>query len=136
MKSNAKPVRYVEDGLLFDDGSLLKADVIVFATGFQSNLRMIVENLFGPEVASKSEDYWGLDPEGEVFGAFKPQNRKRCFVRTSKDISADFTQNLVFGIWVVILDMLVIGHVMLLCKLKRICLELHLRSFLKHHVLI
>ncbi|KAH9213912.1 putative flavin-containing monooxygenase [Leptodontidium sp. 2 PMI_412] len=75
VKSNAKPVRYVEDGLLFDDGSLLKADVIVFATGFQSNLRMIVENLFGPEVASKSEDYWGLDPEGEVFGAFKPQNQ-------------------------------------------------------------
>ncbi|KAH7397964.1 dimethylaniline monooxygenase (N-oxide forming) [Cadophora sp. MPI-SDFR-AT-0126] len=75
VKSKANPVRYVEDGLLFDDGSLLKADVIVFATGFESNMRMIVENLFGPKVASKSEDFWGLDPEGEVLGAFKPQRQ-------------------------------------------------------------
>lgn len=66
----------MEDGLEFEDGSRLKADVIVFATGFLGNVRTIVRSLFGTEVASRADDYWGLDSDGEVKGAFKRQKRK------------------------------------------------------------
>jgi flavin-dependent dehydrogenase len=76
MKSDALPVGYTEDGLQFSDGSTLKADVIVFATGFTGNLRDIVRDVFGADVADKVEDYWGLNSEGELRGAYKPSGRK------------------------------------------------------------
>lgn len=75
MKSGSLPVSYTEDGLIFADGSHLKADVIVFTTGFQGNMREIARQLFGDEVADRADDYWGIDPEGEIKGAFKPIGR-------------------------------------------------------------
>jgi len=53
----------------------MKADVIVFATGFVGNMKRGVENMFGQEVANKLEDFWGVDDEGELKGAFKPNQR-------------------------------------------------------------
>ncbi|EOD43906.1 putative flavin-containing monooxygenase protein [Neofusicoccum parvum UCRNP2] len=72
MKSNAPPTGYTEDGLLFDDGSHLKADVIVFATGFVGDMRWLAGKLFGPAVFEQLDEFWGLDDEGELKGAFKP----------------------------------------------------------------
>lgn len=76
MKSDSLPVRYTPDGLEFDDGSQLKADVIVFATGFKGNMRYMAEEIFGPEIAEQMGDFWTLDKEGELKGAFKPCGRK------------------------------------------------------------
>lgn len=76
VKSDSLPVRYTEDGLECEDGSHLPADVVVFATGFVGNLRVIVKMLFGDEVGDQVEDYWGLDEEGELRGAFKPCGRE------------------------------------------------------------
>lgn len=67
---------YTEDGLEFSDGSHLKADVIVFATGFAGNMRDVVREIFGSEVADVVEDFWGLNSEGELRGAFKPSGRE------------------------------------------------------------
>ncbi|KEF60298.1 uncharacterized protein A1O9_05149 [Exophiala aquamarina CBS 119918] len=75
VKSDSLPVKYTETGLLFADGSHISADVIVFATGFSGNLRDTVEELFGPEVATRGGIFWGLDEEGELKGAFKPLGR-------------------------------------------------------------
>ncbi|KAK2686284.1 hypothetical protein QWA68_014845 [Fusarium oxysporum] len=72
VKSNALAVRYTEHGLAFSDGTEVKADVIVLATGFVGNLRQHVEALFGPAVAKKAGNCFGLNTEGEVLGAFKP----------------------------------------------------------------
>ncbi|KAH7319169.1 dimethylaniline monooxygenase (N-oxide forming) [Rhexocercosporidium sp. MPI-PUGE-AT-0058] len=72
VKSDALPTRYVQDGLTLSDDTHLKADVIVFATGFEGNMRYLVQEIFGDEVAESMGDYWGLDREGEVKGAFKP----------------------------------------------------------------
>lgn len=80
VKSDSLPVKYTEDGLECADGSHLKADVVVFATGFLTNLRVIVKELFGDDVGDKVEDYWGLDEEGEIKGAFKPSGRKLSLV--------------------------------------------------------
>ncbi|KAF7552096.1 hypothetical protein G7Z17_g4525 [Cylindrodendrum hubeiense] len=72
MKSDSLPVRYTEDGLECANGDHIQADVVVFATGFVGNLRVVVQKLFGSDVASQVDDFWGLDDEGEVKGAFKP----------------------------------------------------------------
>lgn len=76
MKSDATPMGYYEDGLEFSDGSRLKADVIVFATGFSGNSRDEVRQVFGNEVADVVKDFWTLDHEGELKGAFRPTGRK------------------------------------------------------------
>jgi hypothetical protein len=76
MKSDSLPISWVEDGLICSNGSHIRShirtDVIVFATGFIGNLRLLVTELFGYEVAGQFEDLWGLDKEGELKGAFKP----------------------------------------------------------------
>ncbi|CZR66219.1 related to flavin-containing monooxygenase [Phialocephala subalpina] len=72
VKSDALPVRYVKDGLVFSDGTHLKADLIVFATGFVGNMRRQVDQIFGTKVGDQVGDFWGLDEEGEIKGAFKP----------------------------------------------------------------
>ncbi|KAK0117991.1 hypothetical protein ONS95_012302 [Cadophora gregata] len=72
MKSDALPCRYLKNGLEFNDGTHLNADVIVFATGFDVNMRYLVKEIFGDDVAELMGDYWGLDREGELKGAFRP----------------------------------------------------------------
>lgn len=76
MKSDSLPVKWVEDGLLFEDGEILKADVVVFATGFDNNLKNQVSQLFGKETAEKMGDWCGCDKEGEMRGAYRPGGRK------------------------------------------------------------
>lgn len=76
MKSDSLPVGYTPDGLEFEDGTNLKADVVVFATGFKGNVKYLVEDIFGSEVAEQMGDYWTFDKEGEIKGAFKPTDRK------------------------------------------------------------
>lgn len=76
IKSNALPICYTEEGLEFDDGTHLKADVIIFATGFKGNMRYLVQEIFGDEIAEQMGDYWGLDRYGEIKGAFKPTGRE------------------------------------------------------------
>jgi cation diffusion facilitator CzcD-associated flavoprotein CzcO len=57
--------KIVEDGLVFDDGSKLEADVIVLATGYD-NMRETARKIFGDELADKVSDVWGFTPEGEI----------------------------------------------------------------------
>jgi hypothetical protein len=70
------PVRYVEDGLEFEDGERVPADVVVFATGFDRSAKKQVASLFSPEVAEQMGDWWGVNNEGEIIGAFRPTGRK------------------------------------------------------------
>lgn len=72
MKSGPVPIKYTESGLLFDDGSEIRADVIVWATGFEGYLRHDVARTLGSVGAEKCEDCFGLNEEGEVLGAHGP----------------------------------------------------------------
>jgi len=76
VKSNALPTQYTPSGLLFSDGTELPADVVVFATGFNGNMRYLVDDIFGSDVAEQMGDFWGLDKYGEIKGAYKPCGRK------------------------------------------------------------
>jgi len=83
IKSDSLAVRFTENGLAFDDGSELPADVIVFATGFCGNLRDDVRTILGDDVADKVSDFWGLDDEGEPRGAYRPSGREYDLYETS-----------------------------------------------------
>jgi len=52
-------------GLQFDDGEVLEADEIVFATGYL-NMRTQASMIFGEAVGEKVKDVWGFDDEGEI----------------------------------------------------------------------
>ncbi|RLL95867.1 hypothetical protein CFD26_105769 [Aspergillus turcosus] len=72
VKSASRLVSYTEDGLIFEDASHLPADVVVYATGFSGNLRDSVREYFGEEIYAQVEDYWGINQEGEIKGAYVP----------------------------------------------------------------
>ena len=61
---------------------MLDTDVIVFSTGFEGNLREALVPILGHDVASRLEDWWGVNEEGELRGAYKPSGRK-CFIATA-----------------------------------------------------
>ncbi|CZR43891.1 uncharacterized protein FPRO_13699 [Fusarium proliferatum ET1] len=71
VKSDAAAERYTEHGLAFSDGTEIKADVIMLATGFVGNLRQHVDKIFGSAIAKRARDCYGLDSKGEVLGAYK-----------------------------------------------------------------
>ncbi len=71
------PLKYTEDGLKFTDGTELKADLIVFATGFVGSMKVAIRDMLGSGVADRIEDFWGINEEGEIKGAFKPSGRKK-----------------------------------------------------------
>jgi len=74
----------VEDGLILEDGSKLEADLIVYATGYNS-MNGWAADLIGQEVADKVGKCWGLgsdtakDPgpwEGELRNMWKPTQQE------------------------------------------------------------
>ncbi|TFK20744.1 monooxygenase [Coprinopsis marcescibilis] len=65
-----------EKGLLFEDGSSLDADVVLFATGI-GDTRKRVQRLLGDE--NLDVNLWGLDDEGELRGAYRDLGVKRMW---------------------------------------------------------
>lgn len=76
VKSGIDVTSFTETGLEFADGERLDADVIVFATGFEPNYNIATKKIFGPELSDQLQEYWGVDAEGEIRGAWKPVGRK------------------------------------------------------------
>lgn len=62
--------RVVPDGVRVTDGSVVKADLIVMATGYE-NQRAMVKQVFGDEVASRVGPVWGYDEGGELRAMYK-----------------------------------------------------------------
>jgi lysine/ornithine N-monooxygenase len=79
IKSDSLPTHYTTHGLAFSDNSVLPADVVIFATGFQTNLHAIVSQLFSLSIADAMGDRYGIDNEGEIQGAFRPGGQKRMY---------------------------------------------------------
>lgn len=71
MHSTSQPEAFTPEGLQLQDGGQIPADVIVFATGFDGNMRNAVGNFVESEVYEKLSEFWGVDEEGELLGAFK-----------------------------------------------------------------
>lgn len=56
---------FTRNALVLKDGSELKADIVVLATGYD-NMRTTVQKILGPKVAERCKDVWDLDEEGEI----------------------------------------------------------------------
>jgi putative flavoprotein involved in K+ transport len=61
----AEIMKFAENGLELNDGSTLKADLVVLATGYKG-LGHIVSSLFGPKVAARVGPIWGFDDSQEL----------------------------------------------------------------------
>jgi len=70
LKNDAQIARFTQTGLEFEDGSTLDADVVVFATGY-GDARDPMRSILGPELGARLKPIWGLDPEGEIKGAWR-----------------------------------------------------------------
>jgi putative flavoprotein involved in K+ transport len=62
--------RFVAGGALLKDGSVKSADLVVLATGFDTQ-EVLVGKLLGDEVAKKVGRIWGLGPDGEMNNMWK-----------------------------------------------------------------
>ena len=76
VKSDSALAGFTPTGLVFKNGSTIDADVIVFATGYENNMRLYVEKFLGKQVSDMIDDFAGIDAEGEVRGECKPIGRK------------------------------------------------------------
>ncbi|KAG1751335.1 uncharacterized protein EDB91DRAFT_1297935 [Suillus paluster] len=65
LKSDGPISRFTQTGLLFEDGSTLDADVVVFATGY-ADTRDAYRALLPESLHDKVYPIWGLDKEGEL----------------------------------------------------------------------
>ena len=72
VKSGVPISTFTPDGLKFEDGSELKADVVVVAVGQDHDYRNQVGYIVGKDHASSLGEFWGLDEEGEVRNIMKP----------------------------------------------------------------
>jgi cation diffusion facilitator CzcD-associated flavoprotein CzcO len=72
VKSGVPIRRFTETGLEFDDGEVLRADVVVLATGYQKDARRQAAGILGDEIARNMPKFGGLDEEGEIRGSLEP----------------------------------------------------------------
>jgi len=76
IKNDTSLVGFNEYSLVFHDGSTLDADFVVFCTGFMNKTRDLAVDIVGPEIGELLDDYFFVDDEGEIRGAWKPQRRE------------------------------------------------------------
>ncbi|PPQ75986.1 hypothetical protein CVT24_006551, partial [Panaeolus cyanescens] len=70
LKSTGEIASFSPTGIVFDDGSTLDADVVVFATGLGSP-QTLLSSLLPPSLSSRVTPIWGLDAEGEINGVWR-----------------------------------------------------------------
>lgn len=75
LKSDGNIVRFTSTGLLFEDGSTLGADVVIFATGYADARDSILE-LLPTHLHDSVQPVWGLDEEGELNSAGRELGRR------------------------------------------------------------
>jgi cation diffusion facilitator CzcD-associated flavoprotein CzcO len=73
IKVKSAPVKSLsQDGLVCEDGTVIPADVIVVATGFNHDFRVDAGRLIGQKSANLMGEYGGLDSEGEMKAFARP----------------------------------------------------------------
>ena len=92
-----------EDGLVFEDGTTLGADLIVLCTGFNHDFREDAARIIGRETADQVDDYYGVDHEGELRAHAKKAGRM-CLLLDVRTIVADFSQIQIFIIMAAMYD--------------------------------
>ncbi|KAJ8596263.1 FAD/NAD(P)-binding domain-containing protein [Rhizopogon salebrosus TDB-379] len=77
VKSGREISHFSPTGLVFDDGSQVEADLVIFATGYsRTTIKQVAETLFGSEVAGPVRDVGGWDSDCEPAGVWRPSGHK------------------------------------------------------------
>ncbi|KAF8843041.1 FAD/NAD(P)-binding domain-containing protein [Paxillus ammoniavirescens] len=71
LKSDGPIKQFTQTGLLFEDGSTLDADVVVFATGYADARTAYRALLKDTDLHDKIQPIWGLDEEGELNSVYR-----------------------------------------------------------------
>ncbi|KAG1758149.1 putative dimethylaniline monooxygenase (N-oxide-forming) [Suillus occidentalis] len=91
VKSGHEISRFSPSGLVFDDGSRVTADLVIFATGYsKTTIRQVAENLFGPQVADAVHDLGGWDSDCELAGVWRPTGHDGLWFAEGDLFSARF----------------------------------------------
>ncbi|KAJ6552471.1 hypothetical protein DFH09DRAFT_1366313 [Mycena vulgaris] len=77
-KSDSLIKEFASDGVVFENGSMLEADVVIFATGY-SNAVEHIRAVCGDLVANKCKTLWDLDPEGQIKGVWRDTGIKNLW---------------------------------------------------------
>ena len=72
VKSGVKVEEFTEHGLKFEDGEEIDADLVVFATGYERDIRLQAAGIIGPEIAASVPQHRVLNSEGEISGFMLP----------------------------------------------------------------
>jgi cation diffusion facilitator CzcD-associated flavoprotein CzcO len=62
--------RFVPDGALMTDGTVVPADLLILATGYRG-LQDLVRELLGDDVADRTGEIWGFGEDGELRNMFR-----------------------------------------------------------------
>jgi cation diffusion facilitator CzcD-associated flavoprotein CzcO len=71
--------RFTADGLLMSDGTLIEADLVVLATGYE-NQQELVRRLLGDQVADKIGPIWGFDEQGFMRNMWKRTSQEHFWI--------------------------------------------------------
>lgn len=70
LKNDSHISHFTEKEIVFENGSTLPADVVIFATGY-GDAKKLVGELAGEDLAKQYGGVWGFNAEGEVNGAWR-----------------------------------------------------------------
>ncbi|KAK5945184.1 hypothetical protein PMZ80_002388 [Knufia obscura] len=108
VKSGVAIKSLTENGIIFEDGEEIPADLIVAATGYEPDYRKQVAQIVGEEMASELPEYWGLTKNGDVRG-FMQENRPGLWMIGGTAPQARWTSR--FVAMAMMLDLLGIDNV-------------------------
>ncbi|OJA16096.1 hypothetical protein AZE42_10600 [Rhizopogon vesiculosus] len=91
VKSGREISHFSPTGLVFDDGSRVEADLVIFATGYsRTTIKHVAESLFGPKVADVVRDVGGWDSDCEPAGVWRPSGHKALWFAEGDLFAARF----------------------------------------------
>jgi cation diffusion facilitator CzcD-associated flavoprotein CzcO len=85
LMESASVNRLCADGIELADARVLKCELIVLATGYKHDFRADAAKILGKAVADRMDDYFGLDPEGEIRGYAKYAGGKPTLILFARD---------------------------------------------------
>jgi len=90
LKNDSLIESFTSEGLKFVDGSVLPADAIICATGYD-NVRPTIERMFGKEFCSVlKEKFWDWNEEGEMNGVWRDSGHDGFYVAYGNFLGARF----------------------------------------------
>ncbi|KAI9066767.1 FAD/NAD-P-binding domain-containing protein [Trametes sanguinea] len=93
VRSGLSPERFTATGLVFNDGTEISADAVVFATGYLP-IKESNRKLLGDDVIGLAGDVYGLDAEGELKGSYRPTGHPGLWYGTGDFFTSRFYSKL------------------------------------------